>query len=264
MKVVRRLFGALAMLAMLMPLTTAMAQAPAAAVQGYVLGPGDVIEVSVIGRDDFRRRAQIGPDGTIKLPLIGSVKASERSPQEFEQDVAVLLQQGGFFAKADVSVEIVTYASRYVIVLGAVGSPGLVPVDRAYRVSEILARVGGVRDGAADYVVLSPSTAKEQRLPIVQIATGSAERDPVVAPGDKIYVPAAETFFVYGQVNAPGVYPLLADMTLRKALARGGGLSPSGSERGVKVYRDGVEMKRVDLGAAIQPGDVIVVGERFF
>lgn len=255
------------MLAMLVPAVAAVAQGSTAAVapiQGYVLGPGDVVEVSVIGRDDFKRRTQIAPDGTIKLPMIGSIKASERSPQELEQDVAMLLQRGGFFAKADVSVEVVTYASRYVIVLGAVGTPGLVPVDRSYRVSEILARVGGVKEGAAEYVVLSPTSAPERRLPLIQVATGSGEQDPVVAPGDKLYVPAADLFFVYGQVNAPGVYPLVTDMTLRKALARGGGLLPSGSERSVKVFREGQELKRVDLGAAIRPGDVIVVGERFF
>jgi polysaccharide export outer membrane protein len=259
---------------MLMPLRGAIAQtgetlitpAPASApAQEYLLGAGDVIDVFVVGRDDFKQRTQIASDGTVRLPLIGTVQASDRSTRQLEQEVASLLKRGGYFSNPEVAVAVVTASSRYVIVLGAVGSPGLVTIDRAYRVSEILARVGGVRDSAADYVVLSNANAKEQRLPLTGITTvGSMSDDPYVSPGDKLYVPSAELFYVYGQVNAPGVYTLLKDMTLRKALARGGGLSPAGSEKSVKVYRDGVQIKRFDLGAMIKPGDVIVVGERFF
>lgn len=232
--------------------------------QAYVLGPGDVIEVGLIGRDDFKRRTMIDVDGTIKLPLIGTVTASNRTTRQLEQDVAALLQRGRYFARADVTVDIVTYGSRYVVVLGSVSRPGLVPVDRAYRVSEILARVGGLKDNAAEYVVITTPDAKEKRLPIVTVSMGGDKADPFVAPGDKIYVPNAELFYVYGQVNAPGVYPVLKDMNLRKALARGGGVTPAGSEKRVKVYRDGMLMKRVDLKGAVRPGDVIVVGERFF
>ena len=50
--------------------------------QGYILGPEDVIEVEVLGQADFKVRAPIGEDGTIKLPYIGSVQASGKTSDQ--------------------------------------------------------------------------------------------------------------------------------------------------------------------------------------
>lgn len=229
----------------------------------YVLGAGDVVEVDVLGQSEFKTRARIRTDGTIALPFLGNVSAQGTTPTAFAQRVAGALARGGYYVNPIVSVEVVGYASRYVIVLGAVGQPGLQPVDREYRVSEILARAGGIGANGADYVILTRADGREQRLKFDQIATGTGTEDPMVSPGDKIYVPAAEQFFIYGQVNAPGAYALSDDMTLRKAIARSGGLSPSGSDKRVSVFRNGTKTK-LALDEVVQAGDVIVIGERFF
>ena len=92
----------------------------------------------------------------------------------------------------------------------------------------------------------------------------ATRRIPIVNPGDKIYVPEAPTFYVYGQVNGAGTYPIRKNMTLRMALARSGGLTSIGSTGRISVFRKGVELKKFDLSDLIQPDDVIEVGERFF
>jgi polysaccharide export outer membrane protein len=229
----------------------------------YILGPGDVVEVDVLGQSEFKTRARVRSDGTIALPFLGNVATQGSSPTAFAQQVASSLAAGGYYINPIVSVEVVSYASRYVIVLGAVSSPGLQPVDREYRISEILARAGGIAGTGADYVILTRADGIEQRLNFEQIATGTGTEDPMVSPGDKIYVPLADQFFIYGQVNAPGAYALKDDMTLRKAIARSGGLSPSGSDRRVSVFRNG-EKTKLELDEVVQAGDVIVIGERFF
>jgi polysaccharide biosynthesis/export protein len=219
--------------------------------------------VDVLGQSEFKTRARIRSDGTIALPFVGNVAAQGKSPTAFAQQVAGSLAGGGYYINPIVSVEVVGYASRYVIVLGAVGSPGLQPVDREYRISEVLARAGGVGANAASHVVLTRATGEEQKLDFEKIATGSGTEDPMVSPGDKIYVPLAEQFFIYGQVNAPGAYALRSEMTLRKAIAQSGGLSPSGSDKRVSVFRNGQKTK-LALDDVVQAGDVIVIGERFF
>src|SRR3546814_5095328 len=123
-----------------------------------------------------------------------------------------LLSSAGYYVKPQVLVDVVSYASRYVTVWGAVTSPGLVPIGRAYRVSEILARVGGKQDKGAEYLMLRRKDGAEMKLNIAGLATGDNSQDPFVTAGDKIYVPDAESFFIYGQVNAPGVYPVRAGM----------------------------------------------------
>lgn len=245
------------------------ASTPVAAVSGdavsgdYVLGPEDVVEVDLLGRADFKTRAKLGGDGTIQLPLIGRIPAAERTARTLGDQVRKSLQDGGYFANPIVNVDVVSYASRYVTVLGAVGSPGLVPVDRVYHLSEIIARVGGIRETGADYVILRRPNGPEQRLSVKALATGDPTQDPVITPGDKIFSPVADLFYISGQINSPGSFPLLSDMTLRMAIARGGGLSASGSDKRVTVTRKGEKIK-LGLGELVEAGDVIVVGERLF
>lgn len=237
---------------------------PSALSEGYVLGAGDVIEVTLVGRSDFQARVQVQVDGTARLPLVGDLKAANRTVLQFREDVRRALVDGGYYTSAQVAVVVATFASRYVTVLGEVATPGLVPVDRSYHVSEILARVGGPRPTGADEIIVRRETGQQLTLTIRDLSTGGNEADPLVYPGDKLFIATAPQYFIYGQVNAAGSYRVERGMTLRMALARGGGLTPLGSESRVKVIREGLELKKFDPNGEIQNGDVVVVGERFF
>jgi polysaccharide export outer membrane protein len=232
--------------------------------QAYILGPEDVVEIEVLGQADFKVRAPIGADGTIKLPYIGSVAAANKTTDQLSSDISQALVAGGYFAHPILSVEIVAYASRYVTVLGDVATPGLVPIDRPYHLSEILARVGGVRADAADYVVLRPQDGPEHHYVISALAMGDAGQDPMVAPGDRIFSPTADLFYISGEVKSPGAYPVSSGMTLRMAIGRGGGLTDIGTDKGVKVTHADGKVDRPGLNDKIAPGDVIVIGERLF
>jgi polysaccharide export outer membrane protein len=231
---------------------------------GYILGSQDVLQVDVLGRSDFTAKTTVGTDGKIQLPLLGAIQASDRTILQLRDEIRDALQKGGFFNKPIVEVQIISYASRYVTVLGAVGTPGLIPVDRPYRLSEILARVGGARESGADYVVLRTKDG-EKNYAIKDLATGDIKLDPDVQPGDKIFVPNADMFFIKGQVKAPGGYGLLPHMTLQMALARGGGLTDLGSDSHIKIFRkNGGTVAHKDLNVEVLPDDVIDVGEGWF
>lgn len=246
--------------------SAASAQAGGAVVskEGYVIGPDDVLEIDVLGQADFHTRARVKTDGSLPLPHLGSVNVQGRTPITLADLIASRLKAAGIYANPVVNVEVASYASRYVIVLGEAGSSGLVPVDRSYRLSEIMARVGGIKQGGASYVVLTRPGQPEQKLPFDNLARGTEADDPMVQPGDKIFVPKAELYYVYGAVNKPGEFAIGDDLSVRKALARAGGVSPSGSMKRVKIFHDGKQVGKVDLERTIQPGDVIVVGERLF
>lgn len=241
--------------------TSPVAAAPAAT--GYLLGTGDVIETAVLGRSDFTARVQVQEDGTVQLPFVNSVPAAGRSVLELRDDLRARLQQGGFLENPAVSVMVASYGSRYVTVLGQVNQPGVVPIDRAYRLTEIVARAGGPSDKAADAVTLTRPDGSSRALSLRTLATSAVSDDPTVESGDKVFVAAPATFFIYGQVNAPGSYPIDRPLTVEMALARSGGLTPLGSVRRVKLVRGGSETK-VALSEDLRPDDVLVVGERFF
>ena len=223
-----------------------------------------MVEIEVLSQADFKVRAPIGADGTIKLPYIGSMAAAGKTPDQLSVDISQALVAGGYFSHPILSVEIVAYASRYVTVLGDFASPGLVPIDRPYHLSEIMARVGGVRADAADYVILRPQDGPERRFLISTLATGDESQDPMVSPGDRIFAPVAELFYISGEVKTPGAYPISSGMTLRMAIGRGGGLTDIGTDHGVKVTHKDGKVDHLGLDDKIAPGDVIVVNERLF
>jgi len=236
---------------------------PAEANAEYILGPEDTIEIGIVGAAD-KMRARIYTDGTFQMNLIGRVMALGRTPRQLAGDIADGLKKGGYYANPIVEVEVTGYASRYVTVLGAIGSPGLVPINRSYRLSEILARVGGVREGAAEYLIVRSETGAEKRYNVEKLAAGDPSEDPLVAAGDKIFAPPAETFYVLGQVKSPGTYPVKTGMTIAQAIARAGGVTESGSDKKVKVQRGAGKATKMDSSAKVMPGDVLTITEKLF
>ena len=220
--------------------------------------------MSVLGRTDYTTRTRIDENGDIQLQYLGAVKAAGRTTVQLSTQIAQALQKGGFFANPVVQVNVSSYASRYVTVLGNVATPGLVPVDRAYRLSEIIARVGGIKEAGATYVILRPKSGGERRITISTLATGDLNEDPYVSPGDKIYSPPAELIYVSGQVKGGGAFALLPDMTVRMAISRAGGLTDSGSDKRVTITRKGKKLTHAGLDSKVEAGDVLVVGERLF
>lgn len=247
--------------------TGGLLSTPPAAAQlpnsGYQLGPEDQIEVVVFGQPDMTVRTRIKSDGTITVPLVGSVPAAGQNVQSLAADIARRLQSGGYLKSPLVNVEILAYVSRLVTVLGQVAQPGNFPLDRPQTLGDMIARTGGVRPAAGDVVLLRHAgSSQAERILLSELALNSS-RDVALRPGDVVFVPEADLFYIYGQIGSAGAYPIRAGMTIRQALARGGGPTLAGSEKRVSVYRNGKESD-ADLEARVQPNDVIFVRERVF
>jgi polysaccharide export outer membrane protein len=88
-------------------------------------------------------------------------------------------------------------------------------------------------------------------------------REPSVAVEIESYRP----FFILGEVQAPGQYPYVPNMTVESAIAIAGGFSPRAKRDLVTVTRtdgNGAARYAVPLGTSLGPGDTVLVGERWF
>jgi len=246
----------------------AQAQAqPAAAAEpyaGYRLGPDDSVQVLVYGQTEFNVTTKIKADGTIVMPLIGEVKAEGETNITLARLIANRLVAGGFLKDPLVNVEIGGYVSRTVNVAGNVAAPGIFSLDRPYHVLEILLKAGWVRGDGANYVYLRRAGQAEQRLEVEQLVRGPSGSDPMLMPGDTLFIPPAETFFIYGQINAPGIKTILPGMTVRQAIALAGGVTASGKADKVGLVRGSGKEIDADPSQKIQNGDVIIIKERMF
>ncbi len=243
-----------------------VASVPAAAVEpGYVLGADDTITVQVYGQPDAGVTTRIKSDGTIVMPLIGTVKAEGQTQLELADTIKQKLVKGGFFKDPLVNVEVGTYLSKTVNVAGKVATPGVFPLDKQYTVLEVLLKSGWIREQGAGYVYLRRAHGGEEiKLDAEALVRGAPDKNLVLQPGDTLFVPDVETFYISGQVGHPGTFAIARDMTVRQALAIAGGVTAAGSERKVALIRGGGKEIPAKLDDRVQKGDVYIVKERLF
>lgn len=242
----------------------AFAQSPAATVRGYVLGPNDAITVLVYGQQEFNVQTKVKPDGTITMPLIGTVQASGKTVVTLADEVKRRLVAGNFLRDPIVNVEINEYNSRWVRVAGKVGAPSLVPLDRPYRLLDVLLRAGWVQDAGANAVVLRRAAdGREQTIDVRELGRGDPTKDVLLEAGDTIYLPEADLVFLQGQVNRPGAFPLRPGATVRSVLAAAGGVTQLGSANRFTLTRGGKEIEATS-DTVLQRDDVLTFRERLF
>lgn len=231
---------------------------------GYVLGPDDTVQVVVYGQTEFNITTRIKSDGTIVMPLLGSVKAAGLTNLGLAKSITSALEKGGLLKSPIVNVEIMSYVSQSANIAGKVTSPGLLPLDRPYHVLEALLKTGWVRDAGATYVLLRRPGQPETRLNVDDLARGGGNNDPLLRAGDTVYVPDADLAFLTGQVNKPGAFAITPGMTIRQALANAGGVTASGSSNKVGLSRGTAKEIDVDSAQLVQKNDIINVKERLF
>ena len=238
-----------------------MALSGAALAQAQKLGPGDTVHVTVFGQPDLTADARVSDRGTLDLPLVGEVKVGGQAPSQAARTIAAALKKGEFLKQPQVTVALTALRSQQVSVLGLIARPGRYPLDEAHvKLPDILAAAGGVAPGGADTVtVIRDGQARK-------VAALSKEFE--LKGGDTVYVERAPVFYIYGEVTRSGAYPVTGHMTVMQAISVGGGITPRGSERRVKLRRTGADGKVVESDASLQdtvkPNDVIFVKESIF
>jgi polysaccharide biosynthesis/export protein len=157
----------------------------------------------------------------------------------------------------------VTVRSRQVSVLGQVARPGLYPLDdTSAGITQVLAAAGGVLPTGADSATVMRN-GKQQRVEVKDKDAGFK-----VQSGDTVYIERAPVFYIYGEVTRAGAYRVEPNMSVMQAIAAGGGITPRGSDRRLKLRRaaDNGKWYETDVGLQerIRPDDVIYVREALF
>jgi polysaccharide biosynthesis/export protein len=238
-----------------------LALAAPAWAQAEKLGIGDAIHVTVFQQPDLTTDTRINEKGTIAMPLIGEVKVAGKSQAEAAAQIAASLKNGKFLKNPQVAVAITTVRSRQVSVLGAVARPGRYPLDdTSSQLSDVIAAAGGISAVGGD-TVLVIRDGKEQRVPLL----GKSYK---LQGGETVHVERAPVFYIHGEVARSGAYRVEPNMTIMQAIAAGGGITPRGSDRRLKLRRVGadgkLQEKDVSLRDPVKADDVIFVKEALF
>lgn len=240
------------------PPAYAPASAPAAA---YVLGANDEIEVKVFGQPDMSYKTRIRADGTITAPYLGTVMAAGKTTGQLSDEMMRTFLRQKILSAPSINIEVTTFASKTVTVLGAVPTAGLYALDQPYSVAAMVAKAGGPRADGANTVILTRANGQVERIALTDAATAATR---MVGPGDTVFVPNAEKVYVYGEVNRGGAFPVTPGMTFRQALALAEGPTLAGSTKRIEVRRGGKPLTKPSLDDVVQPEDVLVIKEKWF
>ncbi|MGQ0547066.1 MAG: polysaccharide export protein EpsE [Betaproteobacteria bacterium] len=225
------------------------------------LGIGDAVRVTVFQQPDLTTEARISERGTIAMPLIGEEKVAGMTPPQAAAKIAGELKSGKFLKDPQVSVTRTTLRSRQVSVLGMVTRPGRYALDdTSSKLADVLAAAGGLTAEGSSTVTVIRGAQTHQ----VSLLGKSFE----LQGGDTVHVERAPVFYIYGEVTRAGAYRLEPGLTVMQAISLGGGITPRGSDRRLKLRRAGADGRIVESDAGlrdvVKAGDVIYVKEALF
>jgi protein involved in polysaccharide export with SLBB domain len=164
-----------------------------AATKAYRLTPNDLVEVKVYRQPDLDTRARVAENGTVTMPLLGSINIGGKSMEEARVMIRDLLDRD-YLVNPQVSLAVVEYAKRLFTVMGEVQRPGTyeMPPDQPVNLLQAIAMAGGfTRLGAPGNVAvqrLERGQKKVYRLDAAAMALNEKIDPFLILPGDTITI----------------------------------------------------------------------------
>ncbi len=250
----------------------------------YRVGPGDVLEITVLGNADLSRSVTVQPSGSITFPLLNEVSVAGLTVSEIQRKMATLLEKD-FLVDPHVEVKVKEFLSQFVVVIGELNTPGRKVLRGGSRLVDVLVDSGGFTPRASGEIVITRTEGSfEGGAKVVRMRLGGtfSAQDYVglelpLHNGDVITASARQYVTVEGEVQRPGRYAIEGDLTVTGAISTAGGLTRFGSSdvklRRIESGTGTVTITKVDLKAVrkgkgpdptVAPNDVITVPRRLF
>lgn len=258
----------------------------------YRVGPGDLVEIQVIGTEEFTHSLRISNSGDVSIPMLGIMKIADLTLFEVEDAIAESLQQKKLVENPQVLGFVREYQAKPIYVSGAVLNPGEFIMSQDLTVVDAILLAGGLRYNAADEALIH---RRVQGFPPGAGAPGIGpgwetikvdlrplkegrflESASELQRGDVLRVPemAVNPFYVVGEVFDPRNYFYQPGQVLMasQAISWAKGPVPTAKLSAGMLVRYDAEGKRqelkVDYAAilsgkqadfAIQPHDIIFI-----
>lgn len=266
--------------------------------KGYLFGPGDQIKVTVPTEKEYDFVATVDEDGRIEVPFADKpIVAQCKTERELRAELSTLL--GKYLREPQLVVTTEKKSRAPATVYGEVTTPVRIEMHRRVTLAEALAIAGGPKEEASGLVQISrpqppmcggdeagswkadspdPNIVPSRTFSMADIRTGREDSNPLLFPGDVVYVHKAAPVYVTGEVTSPqGIYMRDRGLTLMQALARVGGPKATASRKNITVRRikpgtndqyDMISanyekiMKGEQKDILLQPYDVVEVGQK--
>ena len=166
-------------------------EAGAVAGPDYIIGPDDVLHVSVWKENDLTSTLPVRPDGKISMPLLDDVQAAGLTPMQLANSLTEKLKK--YMADPRVTVVVTQMNSQKIYILGEVTHTGAMALTPNMTVLQAIASAGFTQFANTKGIyVLRTENGRQQKLSFnyKQVVKGEAmEQNVLLRPGDTIVVP---------------------------------------------------------------------------
>jgi polysaccharide export outer membrane protein len=243
--------------------------------EDYRIGTGDYIEIRVEDAPELLTRTRVSADGTILMNYLQYVPIQGKTTNEIALLVAEKLR-GRYLKNPLVNVAVMQVNSRSFLIQGAVRRPGPFQIEGRptlmrlinyaggllenhgskafiFRETKTPIKVGELKTGSEPSGTPNPSDAGEVikyellTTNLKALYIGRLDADIFLEPGDIINIPPTDIFFVAGEVNAPGEFPLKDGTTLRQAIAMAQHWTPKAKPKNAVIYREDINGERKEI-----------------
>jgi polysaccharide export outer membrane protein len=239
-----------------------------------------VLRITIYGHGDLPQEVVLSSDGSFTYPFIGQVHAAGLTMSQLADAMARRLAEG-YLVNPQLSIAVTQYSSQPVYVLGAVKTPGVQTLKRHTTLLELISAAGGPTPEAGAEVIIARAQPQDgakspgrrqnhhevMRVNLEKLLAGEVPQRLEIARGDTIYIPKGAFFFIAGEVQKPGRYPLERDTTVAKALVLAGGPNKFAAPKRATVQRfvDGQRLEyRADMNDVLQAEDILVIPQSIF
>jgi polysaccharide export outer membrane protein len=251
--------------------------APAPSLQ-YVIAPGDILNISVLGEPEVSGPFLVAPDGTIEMQLIGQIHAGGLTLPELTDRVVEALKKYIKEPRVAIAVQSTTSSSKFVYLIGRVNRPGAYVMQTGWTLAALMATAGGAAAGAGlnrAFIIRASDT-----IPIdlhKLFIDGNTSANVALQAGDVVVVPESDLkILLMGAVVKPGPYVIQPGDRLTDVLSAGGGPAQGAVMTDIGIITHGDDPSKTPkvthinlldfyktgnakLNAPLQDGDIVYV-----
>lgn len=233
----------------------------------YLIGPQDLLAVTVFESPELSREVRVAADGTISLPLLAErIRVLGLSLAEAEDLIRRKYVEAGILNHPNVSVAVRELLSRPVTVSGSVRNPGIFQLGMQVPLLRVVTQAGGLGDDAGGVVQIIRGGSSVPRpgenpeiisVRIDDLMQGRPEANLPVYGGDTVNVPPAGVVYVVGAVNRPGRFSLRSEgdqLTVLRVVALAENLKPTARPSQAVLIRK--DPARCPAGVGCGPEDL--------
>jgi len=207
----------------------------------YILGPNDIVTVSVWASESIHLDVMVTPEGNLIIPRAGALSVKGLTLDSARTMIKAEIAKVYRSASSDVSLKKLRQFKVYV--LGAVRIPSVITATAADRVFDVIERAGGIVDtGSVRGITVVREGTQTPLIVDLQryLSFGDKSANPTVLGGDRIIVPLRtfkNTIAISGEVAREGSFDYLPGDSLATLIRMAGGFLPSAILDSVHVVR---------------------------